>query len=199
MDKTTINVGDIEISVPANVVGNLKLTTLKGNEFLCPIRNGIVKVDEEVAETLLSGNNGQPLPGYAKAVISPDDKGPGSGTTGAGKANKDTPSDDEIRVYLTGKGAKFHPKLGTDKLQALYAVEMKKDTDAAAAGTGDQKSSEPLTVEGYEAITTEDLAMPLAATTDPELIKQLIAAEANGEARQDRIDLLTVRLTELTA
>jgi hypothetical protein len=189
MDRTTINIGDIEICVPTNIVGNLKVTTLKGNEFLCPIKNGVVKVDEEVAETLLSGNNGQPLPGYAKAVITPDlkpaeQKGP----------KADLPTDDEIRDYLTKKNVKFHPSTGTAKLQAQYAAEMKKDTDGTAA-----KVFEPLTSEGYETVKEEDLAGMITATTDPEVIKGIIAFEANGEARQGRIDLLTVRLTELTA
>jgi hypothetical protein len=191
MDRTTINIGDIEICVPANIVGNLKVTTIKGNEFLCPIKNGVVKVDEEVAETLLSGNNGQPLPGYAKAVITPDLK---SAEQSGLKA--DLPTDDEIRAYLTRKNAKFHPSTGTAKLQALYAAEMKKDTDAGASA---EKTFEPLTAEGYETVAVGDLAGMITATTDPEVIKAIIAFEANGEARQDRIDLLTVRLTELTA
>jgi hypothetical protein len=189
-NKYPINQGDIEITVPVGVTGNIVIHTLRENTFLCPVRNGVIRVDEEVAETLLSGNKGQSLPGYSKTVLSTE---AGGGSTGGGGLNN-LPTREEIIAYLTGKQVKFHPNTGDAKLQALYAAEMAKESGAAQ---GSESAAVPLTLDGYNTIATESLQAALSATTDADLIKQLIALEANEEARQDRIDLMTTRLTEL--
>jgi hypothetical protein len=191
--KYPINQGGIEICVPAGVVGNLVVTSLRGNTFICPVKNGVVSVDEEAAELFLSGNNGSPLPGYAKSVLDANvgDSKPADNGSAPAAPGKILETIEEIQEFLKSKGVKFHPATGLDKLKALYAAELAKENS--------EKTVETLTADNYATVATEDLTKALVGVEDTDLLKSLIATESNGENRQDRIDALTVRLTELTA
>jgi hypothetical protein len=172
--------GDIEIQVPERVKGNITVTTRRGEAVMCPVRNGVVRVDEDAAEVLLN------LPGYSKAVAVLGE----GGEAGASGGNT-IPTKDEITEYLKGRNVKFAPNTGLEKLQALYAAEKTKEVE-------ESKTPVVLSAETYQGISVEDLQKGVAEVADAELLKELIASEANGEGRQEYLDILNARLTELS-
>ena len=189
--------GDIEIEVPVGVTGNI-VFHLEGEDLICPVRNGVIKVDEKAAAHFLAGNNGRPLPGYRKSVTEMKDPGtPDAKGSQGGGAPTDIPSIDQVKAFLKERGIAFHPATGAPKLQALYAAEMAKPaSEELKPGTPEPAS---LTVEALATITLEGLNGALPGTEDPELLKQMIAAEVSGESREEFITALEQRLTELGA
>jgi hypothetical protein len=190
--------GDIEISVPAGVTGNLLATLRNGETVLVPVRNGVIKVDELAAEHFLAGNKGGPLPGYSKFVVDADkgtefEKKPSTPSLQTG-----LPTAEEIKQYLTDRKVAFHPNTGLPKLQGFYAAEKAKELEEAKNQDGPKAEIIDL-VASYPTASLESVQATLPTITDVELIKQLVAAEANGEAREDFLKALEDRLAELTA
>jgi len=175
----------------------------------------VAKVDEELAGILLDGI-GRPHYWSPGAIeLTSEDLKPGNPTApaqpGGGEGGITVETYGEYGNHLKFVAA-VNKCADPAVLKGLYDLEAggeNREKRLAVilaridAVTGEEKTpdAEPaaLTAETYGTLDGEELAAAIEACTDAALLMELIAAETQGENREERFGLLTARLEALQA